>query len=66
MKLHLEGNINTYYVQTLCMIFFPGSKFSEDATADPNAPELSLRVLEENEGCRAYAILSADGKQVST
>ena len=51
MKLNISGNINSYYVQTLCMIFFPGEKFSENAEEDPNVatPELSLS-LEENEG----------------
>lgn len=71
MKLHLEGNINTYYVQTLCMIFFPGSKFSEDVSEDQNdgtdqvnrEPELFLRVTEEANGCHAAARLIADGKE---
>ena len=58
MRLHLEGNINTYYVQTLCMIFFPGSKFSEEAQADPTSPALSLRVVEDADGCTAYASMS--------
>ena len=30
MKLNISGNINSYYVQTLCMIFFPGERFSEN------------------------------------
>ncbi|MBR4033900.1 MAG: hypothetical protein IKJ04_03755, partial [Clostridia bacterium] len=25
MILHIDGDINRYYVQTLCMIFFPDS-----------------------------------------
>ena len=50
MKLNISGNINTYYVQTLCMIFFPGEKFSDTVIEDPEvaSPELSL-ALEENE-----------------
>ena len=27
MRLYIEGPVNKYYVQTLCMIFFPGAKF---------------------------------------
>ena len=27
MILHIDGDINRYYVQTLCMIFFPGTNF---------------------------------------
>ena len=30
MKLTVKGDINAFYVQTLCMIFFPGEKFSQD------------------------------------
>ena len=50
MKLNISGNINSYYVQTLCMIFFPGEKFSDTAAEDPEvaSPELSL-ALEETE-----------------
>ena len=33
MKLIIDGQANVYYVQTLCMIFYPGEKFSEDNEA---------------------------------
>ena len=65
MRLHLEGNINTYYVQTLCMIFFPGSKFSEDQENDPNAPMLDLRLEETADACAAHAVMSYAGREVS-
>ena len=42
MKLYIEGNINRYYVQTLCMIFFPGEKFPEDEEVTEDTPVLSL------------------------
>ncbi len=29
MLLTINGNLNKYYLQTLCMLFFPGAKFSE-------------------------------------
>jgi hypothetical protein len=32
MKLTVTGDINAFYVQTLCMIFFPGEKFVENET----------------------------------
>ena len=44
MKLHIDGNINAYYVQTLVMIFFPGEKFSED---DNDEHQLFLRLTED-------------------
>ena len=39
MKLEITGNaaINKYYAQTLCMLFFPGAKFSD------GEPELQER-----------------------
>ena len=65
MKLKVSGNINQYYVQTLCMIFFPGEKFSEDAdieTEGTAVPELSLVLEEKEEGVSVHAELSLDEK----
>ena len=36
MILKVEGTDNKYYVQTLCMIFFPGSRFSESEQPSPD------------------------------
>lgn len=44
MKLYIDGNINRYYVQTLCMIFFPGEKFPEDEVETEDTPVLSLKL----------------------
>lgn len=44
MKLNIEGNINRYYVQTLCMIFFPGEKFPEDEEITEKTPILDLKL----------------------
>ena len=30
MIVHIDGNVNRYYVQMLCMVFFPGSTFGEE------------------------------------
>ena len=46
MKLNIEGKVNVYYVQTLCMIFYPGEKFSEDQEIAPDTPVLDLHVQE--------------------
>ena len=64
MKLSVSGNINSYYVQTLCMIFFPGEKFSENAEQDPEVatPELSLALEETEEGVVVRAELTLDEK----
>ncbi len=62
MKLILDGNINVYYVQTLCMIFFPGAKFGSAEQNDPNAPKLTLRLTEREDGMEAEATVTANGK----
>ena len=38
MKLYVTGNVNEYYVQTLCMIFFPGSTFGENEKPTEGIP----------------------------
>lgn len=44
MRLYIDGPVNKYYVQTLCMIFFPGSKFSEDEEVGEDTPELWVSI----------------------
>ena len=55
MKLIIEGDINIYYVQTLCMIFFPGASFGEDESEAPDNPTLELRLTPADNGIYAYA-----------
>ncbi|MBE6588664.1 MAG: coproporphyrinogen dehydrogenase HemZ [Ruminococcaceae bacterium] len=62
MKLILDGNINAYYIQTLCMIFFPGAKFGAAEQENPNAPELYLRLSESIDGVDVYVRVCVDGK----
>ena len=65
MKLHITGNtdINTYYVQTLCMIFFPGEKFSDEIEA--GEPEFFLDVTEDAAAVRVFARLLYQEKQTT-
>ena len=62
MKLILDGDINVYYIQTLCMIFFPGAKFGAAEQDDPNVPELRLKLTKTENGVEAVATITADGK----
>ncbi len=50
MILHIDGNINRYYVQTLCMVFFPGATFGENETPAEGVPEVSVSVFNESSG----------------
>ena len=44
MILNIEGNINRYYVETLCLVFFPGATFGEGEVAGVGVPEVSVRI----------------------
>ena len=70
MKLRIDGKINPYYVQTLCMMLFPGVKFSEDEveTENSTAAHVHTEPLYENEaevGVRASVTLRHDGKEAT-
>ena len=55
MKLILNGNINPYYVQTLCLIFFPGSKFSENEEITDDVPVVTVNLTEDGDTLSAWA-----------
>ena len=65
MKLYIEGNIGRYYVQTLCLIFFPGAGFSEreEETAEGDAVRLTLH--EDAQSYTAEAVMRHGGEQRS-
>ncbi len=62
MKLFIEGDINLYYVQTLCLLFFPGAKFSVEEQLTDSSDVLRLKMVESGEGVTAYAELTSGGK----
>ncbi len=63
MILHLEGNINPYYVQTLAMIFFPGATFGADETPGEGVAEVTVKVYPDGEGaCSAYAAIKLNDR----
>lgn len=53
-------DINRYYVQTLCMIFFPGEKFSDEDESSPLSMEVSFEDGEQL--CTAHARLRVEDK----
>ena len=65
MKIILDSPINKYYVQTLGMIFFPGEHFGESEEIREDAPVLSVKTVEEEDGVKAYATVELDGKSES-
>lgn len=58
MILHIDGNINRYYVQTLCMVFFPGSTFGENETPTDGVPVVTVSVYPDNDGQSETAFVS--------
>ena len=50
MIVHIDGNINRYYVETLCLVFFPGSTFKEKEEPRDGVPEVWVSVYPDNAG----------------
>lgn len=65
MIVNIDGNINRFYAQTLCMVFFPGAKFAEDEVATENTPIVDLIQRDTAEGCYAKATITVGKKSVS-
>ena len=66
MILTIEGTEAKYYIQTICLIFFPGSKFGENEEAGDDVPEVSVSVSpREGGGYRCYAKIAMNGEEVS-
>lgn len=63
MKLFIDGDINRYYVQTLCMIFFPGAKFPENEDEAESTHILNLKLVCTPEKAIATAKLWVEGKE---
>lgn len=61
MIVKISGDIKPYYVQTLCMLFFPGETFSPDEKPDENTPFLSVEVSGTDEVTVSVSA-RADGK----
>ena len=55
MKLIIDGDINKYYVQMLCMIYFPGVKFGEDEEDSYHNPILKLKTISDDLGVDSFA-----------
>ena len=63
MVLKIDGDINRYYVQTLCMVFFPGATFGENEVGGEGIPEVSVNVYPDLEGgVTAYVSMKLNDK----
>ncbi len=63
MILHINGNVNRYYVQTLCMIFFPGSTFGENEQPGEGIPEVYVNIEKNEDGENtAYVLMKLNDR----
>ena len=58
MILHVNGDINRYYVQTLCMVFFPGATFGENEQPGEGVPEVAVDVYRDSDSTSVTAYVS--------
>ena len=58
MILRISGDINKYYVQTLCMVFFPGATFGENELPCEGVPEVNVEVCRDEAAGFATAFAS--------
>lgn len=65
MKVSIQGKINRYYVQTLCMLYFPGAKFSESEPVTDETPIVDVTGEELAEGFRTTVGICIEGCHVS-
>ncbi|MBE6638011.1 MAG: coproporphyrinogen dehydrogenase HemZ [Ruminococcaceae bacterium] len=61
MKIYIEGDINTSYVQSLALLFFPGMKFSQSEEESSEIPVAQVSVDRQEEGYHAKVSLSLLG-----
>jgi len=63
MILHVNGNISRYYVETLCLVFFPGSTFGEGEEPREDIPEVTVNVFADKENsATAYVSIKLNDK----
>lgn len=63
MILITEGNVNIYYLQTLCLLFFPGQKFSPDEVETENTPVVRVSLRETESGVEAECLMRVGKKE---
>lgn len=62
MILKINGDINRYYVQTLCMVFFPGSTFGENEEPREGVPSVLVDISKDEKFVTAYVSIKLNDK----
>lgn len=63
MKLTVVGEIADFYVQTLCLLFFPCSKFSNTAEHGDGEPVINVKSVKSGDGYEAFVSIELLGKE---
>jgi len=58
LKVFIEGDINRFYVQNLCILFFPGAKFSESEEMTDETPIVRVKVSDTGTGIHCTASMA--------
>ncbi len=64
MIIKTDGKINLNYIENLCLIFFPGSKFAKNEEETPETPVLEL-TQEETDGAVISRVMMKNGSQTA-
>ena len=62
MIIRIDGNLNPYYIQTLCMLFFPGVKFPENEEQTPKTHVVTVNMTETETGVSAVSAIELGEK----
>ena len=65
MKLVCSDNISKYYLQSLCLLYFPGSKFSESEEVTDETPVVTVNLTETDGGATAHAEIKIGEQRAS-
>ncbi len=65
MRLKINGDISEYYVQTLCLLFFQGSKFSSKIEQKEDEPSAEINITEDADNVIVSVELSHLGNTTS-
>lgn len=62
MILNINGDVNRYFVQTLCMVYFPGSTFGKNEEITEGTPKVDVTVYTEGENVTARVAITLNDK----
>ena len=63
MIINIQGNLNPYYIQTLCMLYFPGVKFPENEEMTSETCVVTVEMTETETHVAASAVIQQGEKR---